>query len=67
LSTAEVEAVGKEAEVDELRERFRKVVRGAGYQGDKIVEEYFPRYIAGNRAEFIAMLVDYETHNYDPD
>lgn len=66
LSVAEVEVVGKEIEVDELRERFRKVVRGAGYQGDRIVEEWFPRLLAGDRKEFIAMMEDYEKNDYDP-
>jgi len=68
LSNAEVDAVNKQVEVEELRERFRKVILGAGYAtADRILEEWFPKYIAGDRAAFIKMLVEYETKNYDPD
>jgi hypothetical protein len=68
LSRAEVEAIGKDVEVEELRGRFRKVILGAGYTtADRILAEWFPKYIAGNRADFIKMLVEYETKNYDPD
>jgi hypothetical protein len=44
-----------------LRARFMNVIRLAGYKdGTKICDEWFPKYISGDRAEFIEMLQDYE-------
>jgi hypothetical protein len=49
-----------------LRERFRKVIKLAGYSdaaAEKILGEYFERYYAGDRAQFIEMMEEYE-ENY---
>ena len=50
-----------QSERDVLRERFRKVIRMAGYtRPERILGEYFDVYMNGDRAEFISMLEDYE-------
>ena len=50
-----------QSERDILRERFRRVIRMAGYaRPERILGEYFDVYMNGDRAEFIAMLEDYE-------
>jgi len=46
-----------------LRERFRNVVRLAGYDegaADKIVAKWYDFYMNGDRAEFIKMFEEYE-------
>ena len=52
---------GNKHEYNDLKERFRKVVRMAGYQGDRIVAEYFDGYYAHpDRQSFIKMMEEYE-------
>ena len=46
-----------------LRERFRRVTVGAGYtsnNGEKILAEWFDKYMAGDVEQFVKMLEDYE-------
>jgi len=53
-------------EREALRERFRRVIIKAGYasnNGEKILAEYFDKYMAGDRTEFIQMLEEYERKN----
>ncbi len=50
-----------------LRERFRKVILGAGYATvDRILAEWFDKYME-NVPEFVKMLEDYERNDYDPE
>lgn len=45
----------------EARERFRNVIRLAGYTNpEPILEEWFEQYWNGNREEFFAMMTEYE-------
>lgn len=59
----------EKSEKEILRARFKNVIRLAGYSEaaqERILEEYFEEYFAGDRAKFIAMLVEYE-ENYKRD
>jgi hypothetical protein len=52
-----------EAQKNGLRERFHQVILKAGYSeiaAQGILEEWFEKYYAGDRAEFIKMLEEYE-------
>ena len=54
---------------EQLRERFRKVIIGAGYSGDApgaILAEWFDKYIV-DIPKFEAMLERYENNDYDPE
>lgn len=54
---------------DTLRERFRKVIRGAGYgegYAEKVIAEYFDEYMKDIPA-FVKMLLSYELNDYDPE
>jgi hypothetical protein len=73
LSEAERDAVYASLKAahsrDVLRERFLKVIRGAGYVNDapeRICAEYLDEYMKDVPA-FIAMMEDYEKNDYDPD
>lgn len=53
---------------EQLRQRFRAVIIGAGYSGeapDRILAEYFPQYIEDIPA-FEKMLAEYEQDGHDP-
>jgi hypothetical protein len=52
-----------------LRERFRNVIRLAGYAEvaqDRILEQWYDFYMNGDRASFVKMLEDYEKNDGDP-
>ncbi len=52
-----------------LAERFRNVIRGAGYAEvavSRIMAEHFDEYMK-NIPDFKAMLKSYEDNDYDPD
>lgn len=52
-----------------LRERFRNVIRLAGYgatAAENILDQWYDFYMNGDRASFIKMLEDYEKNDGDP-
>jgi hypothetical protein len=52
-----------------LRERFRNVIRLAGYAElaqDRILEQWYDFYMNGDRTEFVKMLEKYEQSDGDP-
>jgi len=67
LTDMERAAVYAASQREALRERFRKVILGAGYKSaEGILAEWFDKYMQ-NVPEFVRMLESYEKNNYDPD
>lgn len=69
LSDGEKQTIAKSLQYgtrEQLRERFHKVILGAGYgegAAQAILEEYFERYM-NDVPDFVKMLAAYETKNF---
>lgn len=70
LSDGEKQTIAKSLQYgtrEQLRERFHKVILGAGYPepgATRILNRHFDEYMDHDVPEFVKMLVEYETKNF---